>query len=48
MKKRNGKKRKYVFIQGIRYIQQSGLLVLDQVINNTMDQFHNYACKQNC
>jgi hypothetical protein len=35
--------RKYVFINGLRYIKQSNCLVLDQIVRNTIDQFHNYS-----
>jgi len=43
--KNSGKKREYVFKNGLRYIKQSGFLVLDNLIN-PIDNFHNYLTKQ--
>ena len=40
------KNRKYVYVNGIRYIKKSGLLILDQIISDTFDNFHNYLNKQ--
>ncbi len=42
MKTLKKKNREYVYINGIRYIKQSGFLVLDQVIRSTIDNFHIY------
>lgn len=43
--KKSGKKREYVFKNGLRYIKQSGFLVLDQLIDS-IDKFHTYTNKQ--
>jgi len=43
--KNSGKKRNYVIINGLKYIKQSGFLVLDQIIE-PIDNFYNYLNKQ--
>lgn len=42
MKTKKKKTKKYVYLNGIRYIKKSNLLVLDQVIKS-FDSFHNYT-----
>ena len=42
MKTLKRKTRKYVYINGYRYIKQSGFLVLEQIIRSTIDNFHTY------
>ena len=42
METKKKKIRKYVFINGIKYIKQGNYLVLAHIIKNTFDRFHNY------
>ena len=43
MKTLKKKTRKIIYLNGIRYIKQGNFLVLDQIIKNTFDSFHNYS-----
>jgi hypothetical protein len=43
MKTRNKKTRKYVFLNGLKYIKQDNCLVLAEIVRNTFDKFHNYS-----